>query len=114
MRDGWTLKDAAAVLGIHERRVTQSLDPTLTRIARLWRADPTRTMQAILAALASLDPMTPDELDFRERMADGRVDRAELHPSAVPPPPRAASPAPPGGGSCCRASRLNPQRVCGP
>jgi hypothetical protein len=84
MRAGWSLKDAASVLGIHPHRVTQSLDPTLHRVALLWQADPTRTMLAILDAVATLDSMSDAELDLLERSKMGRLDRSELHPSHVP------------------------------
>lgn len=82
MRAGWSLKDAASILGIHPNRVTQSLDPTLHRIALLWKADATRTMAAILNAVDNLDPMREAEMDLLERMHSGRIDRGELHPNA--------------------------------
>lgn len=44
MRTGWSLKEAAAVLGIHERRVSQALDPCMTKIARLYVADGAKTL----------------------------------------------------------------------
>jgi hypothetical protein len=56
MRQGWSLKEAGTVLGIHERRVTQALDPALAKIARLMRADPLRTMQSIVEAMEDLEP----------------------------------------------------------
>lgn len=82
MRVGWSLKDAAAVLDINERRVTQSLDPTLDRVAKLWRVDPTRTMQAILAAVNDLEPMSDAELDLRIRIQTGRADRSDMYPGS--------------------------------
>lgn len=81
MRIGWSLKEACAVLGIHERRVTQSLDPTLERMARLWRADPTRTMAALLDAVAHLDPMTDSELALRQLIQTGRAESQHTHPN---------------------------------
>jgi len=54
MRVGWSLKEASAVLGIHERRVTQALDPALDKIGRLWNVDPTRTLRAILDRASEL------------------------------------------------------------
>jgi hypothetical protein len=56
MRTGWTCKEAAAVLGVQESRVTQALDPALRKIALLWCADPTRTMLAILDQVSQLTP----------------------------------------------------------
>jgi hypothetical protein len=80
MRTGFTLKEAAGILGIHERRVTQSLDPTLVRIARLWRADASKTMASILEAVNNLEPMEDQEIEIRRGMATGRLDRSVLHP----------------------------------
>lgn len=80
MRTGFSLKEAASILDIHPRRVTQSLDPTLERVARLWRVDPTRTLKAILEAAEELGAMTERELELRERMLEGRADPAETHP----------------------------------
>lgn len=69
------------MLGIHERRVTQSLDPTLERMARLWRADPSRTMAALLDAVDHLDPMTDAELELRRLIQMGRIDWQRTQPS---------------------------------
>lgn len=83
MRTGFSLKEAATVLGIHERRVTQSLDPTLNRIALLWRADSTKTMQCILEAVEQLQPMTDDEIALRVQMLEGTLDRKRLFPKTM-------------------------------
>ena len=91
MRAGWSLKAAAAVLDIHERRVTQSLDPTLERMAKLWRADPTKTMLAMLEAVERLGPMTDRELDLRIRIGKLRADTAEAFPAK--PIPKNPTPA---------------------
>lgn len=80
MRIGFSLKEAGAILGVHERRVTQALDPSLERLARLWRVDPTRTMQLILDAVDRLDPMTDAELNMRELMQRNQLDRSHIHP----------------------------------
>ena len=82
LRHGWRLKEAAVVLGIHPRRLMQSLAPTLARMARLWRADATRTMASLMSAVADLDelePMTEQELALRIEMATGRADRSAIH-----------------------------------
>lgn len=79
-RIGFSCKEASAILGIHERRVTQSLDPTLERVARLWRVDPTRTLRAIIEAAEELGAMTERELELRVAMQTGRLDRAIVHP----------------------------------
>ncbi len=80
MRAGFSLKEAAMVLDIHERRVTQSLDPSLRRIALLWRVDPTATMECLLEAVRRLEPMSDREIEMRTLMAEGRLDRRILHP----------------------------------
>lgn len=81
-RRGWSDKNAALVLGIASpSKMSQALTPALVKIAKLWRADPTLTMQAILEAVERLDdlaPMSPDELDLRQRIQLGRVNSAEL------------------------------------
>ena len=82
MRIGWSCKDAAVILAISTTRVSQSLDPTLDRIAKLWRADPTKTLETILYAVKTMDPMTEREIDMRVRMLNGTLDRSELHPNS--------------------------------
>ena len=67
------MKEAAPVLGVSQQRITQSLDPALTKIAKLWRACPTRTMQAILDAVDRLPEPTHDETDVQfQRLAAAR------------------------------------------
>lgn len=68
------------ILGIAVGRVSQSLDPTLERIGKLWRADPTKTMVAILDAVDRLTPMPEAELDNRIKMAEGRANLDTTHP----------------------------------
>ena len=80
MRAGWPCKLAAPVLQVSECRLTQALEPALKKMALLWRADPTRTMEAILDAVNKLEPMTDREIEIRERMLDGKLDRDRLHP----------------------------------
>lgn len=83
MRTGWTCKDAAGVLGIAPTRITQSLDPALEKVGKLWRADATRTMVSILDQVARLDSMlgpaaSTEELDLLRRFKNGTANRAEL------------------------------------
>ena len=89
MRTGFSLKEAASILDIHERRVTQALDPTLTKIAKLWRADATKTMAAILDAVEKLPsngrPTEQQlqalfEAELPKRLAElsGRTDRTTV------------------------------------
>lgn len=44
MRTGWSLREAAEVLDIHERRVSQALDPCMTKVARLYVANGAKTL----------------------------------------------------------------------
>ena len=78
MRPGWTDKEAAPVLGVAERKVSQAYMPALVKVAKLWRADPNRTLRDLLAAADDLEPMTDREIELRRRIATGRVDRAEV------------------------------------
>lgn len=47
MRTGWDLKSAAWVLGIHEKKVSQAIDPAFAKVAKLMLADPLKTMTAL-------------------------------------------------------------------
>lgn len=70
MRIGWSNRDASAVLGVAEPKVSQALQPAITKIARLWRCDPNRTLRLILAAVDDLDPPTEAEIAARFRALD--------------------------------------------
>jgi len=75
------LKDAAKVLDIHERRVTQALDPALDKIADLWIEDATKTMEAILSrvqARLAISAMGDREILLRGDIHAGRADRDRL------------------------------------
>ena len=80
MRAGWSDKDAGVVLGVATPKVSQALVPALTKVARLMRVDAMATMKALLETADDLDPMTPAEMDLRERMLTGRANRDEVHP----------------------------------
>lgn len=75
MRTGWPDKEAAPILRVHVRKVSQSYVPALEKIARLYRADPHKTMQDILDAVNNLEPMSDAEIAAREAMLTGRADR---------------------------------------
>lgn len=68
MRSGWSLKQAASVLEIDPKRVTQSLDPSLTRIAKLMRVNALATHEAIMDQMSRLPPMTDVELQIQNEM----------------------------------------------
>lgn len=56
MRTHWTDKEAAPVLGLRNpAKVSQAMRPALEKIARLWAADATRTMSAILEEVSRLE-----------------------------------------------------------
>lgn len=48
------------MLRVRPEKVSQSLNPALVKIARLMRADPLRTLEALFAAMAEL----PELNDF--------------------------------------------------
>lgn len=79
-RTGFTCKELSAILDVQPTRVTQSVDPALAKIARMWRVNPTRTLQSILAELERLEPMSDAELAIREAMLNGTADRQDIHP----------------------------------
>ena len=85
MRTGWRLKELACVLGIHERRATQAVDPAVEKFARLWIASPTKTMLMLLEKVAELqrvaEPISESEMDALRRFQTGRLDRSELKQS---------------------------------
>lgn len=58
MRTGFTLKEAGQILGVHERRVTQALDPAIEKFGKLWNADPSKTMALLLEAAEALKSAT--------------------------------------------------------
>lgn len=51
MREGWSCKSAAAVLGIADTKVTQRVDPAVRLVARLMLADPVATFTELRAAM---------------------------------------------------------------
>jgi len=54
MRAGWSIKDAAHVLGIHPKKVPQAIDPALRKVAILMAADPVATLLELVAVLEAL------------------------------------------------------------
>lgn len=55
MREGWSCKEAAHVLGIHPCKVPQALDPALTKIAKLMLADPLKTWGDLYVVMKRLE-----------------------------------------------------------
>lgn len=76
-------EELAQVWGVSVTKTSQSLRPWLEKAVKLWRADPDRFMKLLLAANDEM--IFDDELELRERMNTGRVDRAELLPKKARP-----------------------------
>lgn len=83
MRVGWSDKQAAPVLGLsNATKTAQALNPAVRKIALLWRADTTRTLDMIISAVRELeaeerqrDAMPDAEIELRVRELAGRADR---------------------------------------
>lgn len=54
MRQGWTDKEAAIVLGVAPTKVSQALTPALRKVALLMAANPLATLRAIMEAMDDL------------------------------------------------------------
>ena len=62
MRIGLSVKEIGRILNVNPSRVSQSIDPALTKVAKLFRAYPVETLEMILHAA-------------------GRADRETVHPA---------------------------------
>lgn len=82
MRDGWQIKDAAPVLGVHPNKVSQAINPAFEKVAKLMIADPVATMRELLNAVnRTVAKQTHGELptyqlNQRYLLQTGRKDRA--------------------------------------
>jgi hypothetical protein len=82
MRDGWQIKDAAPVLGVHPNKVTQCINPAFEKVAKLMLANPAATMRELLNAInRTVAKQTNGELPTFELNQSylaqtGRLDRA--------------------------------------
>jgi len=54
-RDGWSLKDAGAVLHVHPNKVTQAMTPAFLKVAKLMMHDPLRTWIELLLAMEQVE-----------------------------------------------------------
>ena len=79
-RTGFSCKQAAEILGIDPRRVTQALDPAAEKFGKLWNADPTATMRIILEWAERVRDISDEELEQRIAMQRNRIDRDVVHP----------------------------------
>lgn len=50
-REGWSIKSAAAVLGVHPKKAPQAMDPAFRKVALLMLADPVATHIELLNAM---------------------------------------------------------------
>lgn len=73
-----TCQEIADALGVSPTKATQATQHLWGKVAILLELHPRKTLKHIHDAMASLEPMTEAELDVRERLATGQVDRAEL------------------------------------
>lgn len=71
---------AALALDVHLKKVPQAMTPALEKVARLYRIDPTATLETIIEMSRALEPMTADELEARRLMQTNRLDRSAIHP----------------------------------
>jgi hypothetical protein len=82
MRDGWQIKDAAPVLGVHPNKVTQCINPAFEKVAKLLLADPAATMRELNNAInrnvakKTGGEFTTYELNQRYLTQTGRNDHA--------------------------------------
>ncbi len=91
MRIGFSVKELAEILGIDPRRVGQSVDPAMEKLARLWMRNPTKTMEFLLDTVHTLQrirlnavaPMPEDEIEDRIKIATGRMNQRALIASDI-------------------------------
>ena len=76
MNDPWTFKEIGFIWGVHPKKAPQAFRPWLEKAVKLWRADPQRFLEMLLQANHEL--MFDEEIDLRQRIQTGRVDRREL------------------------------------
>lgn len=80
MRTGWSCKEIGVILNVSPTKASQSLDPAMEKIAKLYRVDPIRTTQMILDEIEQLESMSEMELSLREAMLRGQINRRLIHP----------------------------------
>lgn len=68
------------ILNVSPTKASQSLDPAMEKIAKLYRVDPIRTTQMILDEIEQLESMSEMELSLREAMLRGQINRRLIHP----------------------------------
>ena len=71
---GFTCKETAAILNLcHPAKASQAMEPAWRKVARHWRVDPERTIQAIIDHAARLEAMTDAEVDSYQRLSVNKV-----------------------------------------
>ena len=73
MRTGFSIKELAEILGIDPKRVGQSVDPAMVKLAKLWNKNADKTMAMLLEAAATLRMVRPSELHMSEEEIDVRI-----------------------------------------
>ncbi len=61
MTEGWTIKEAGAVLDVNPKKIPQALYPSYFKIAKLMLADPYKTHVDMLKFMAHLVHEQDDE-----------------------------------------------------
>lgn len=51
----WSVKEVSVILGIHPGSVTSAIEPSLTKVAKLFKADPVKTLDSILDRVRELE-----------------------------------------------------------
>ena len=84
MRPGFSIKELAEILEIDARRVGQSVDPAMEKLAKLWMRNPTKTILFLMDTVQTLQraqrsemQMSEGEIDARICMAKGRFDEPQ-------------------------------------
>lgn len=80
MPAGLTCTQISRLYGCQPTKATQLLQPAVAKLAVLWRVAPELTLRAVMDAAAELGPMSEREIQMREELLTGRIDRARLHP----------------------------------
>lgn len=91
MRNHLSLKQIASCLGVKETYAGQAFDPALNKIVEVYLEYQDEMLLMILEAAKERRGQKAledaKEVAAREAMANGRIDRRRLHPTAMPTEP---------------------------
>ena len=80
MRDGFTVKELADILGVHPNSVAGTIDPALRKVAKLLEADWVRAMQSIEPFILELrDEREREHCRRLARANEGRADKSDFN-----------------------------------